>query len=342
MEDFADMTKTVIQGVLVVCIAMALQACNNYVDNAGNNNVSSQQSQSATTNEQVFESKWIETKNANDFKLDELIEANKAQTITESGKVLKIQFTGYRLNNKTVLDQGKEITYTVGIEEEPYQELETYIWKDGDDFRSLRNLKSGNYDKNFYYVQSQETEQALMYVKAANEQESLGLYVNDYYEQSIQQYASGLLPDDIEMIDTVSKDDESGLYIISIKDTNDYYYDVYFDDNLLIKEVSHEFRYGQKNQIYTVEIIDTVPDLPDWVSDVIEKADISCKIKHDSGTTGFKIYQGLRVYVCAGDEYTIKQDNYINIADTGMQQNDVPDNTDIYILGKTEFSISKT
>ena len=46
----------------------------------------------------------------------------------------------------------------------------------------------------------------------------------------------------------------------------------------MIKEISQEYRYGQNTLIYTIELIENTPELPDWTN---ENGDIVCTIKQN-------------------------------------------------------------
>lgn len=48
-----------------------------------------------------------------------MIEVNRIDNLTNNGKIVKIHFEGYNIIKETVIENGQEITYEKGVEQNP-------------------------------------------------------------------------------------------------------------------------------------------------------------------------------------------------------------------------------
>lgn len=271
-----------------------------------------------------------------------MIEVNKIDNLTNNGNIVKIHFEGYNIIKETVIENGQEITYEKGVEQNPQFVQDTYTWKSSQGFKQLRLINNGKNGKEYYYVEDTNTDSAIIRSKNTEGTLETGIYLKDGYQASLDSYITELIDNTYSLVSDLKYLEDKGLYLIEIQNSNGYIYNVYFDSYLMIKEISQEYRYGQNTLIYTIELIENTPELPDWAN---ENGDIVCTIKQNDSRKEpkndieFRTHQEYKNYIYTGDKYKILSDT--PVMTLGAYQNIVTNNTDFHVQQNTMFYIQK-
>ena len=92
-----------------------------------------------------------------------------------------------------MLDNGVEITYTTGIEQEPAENIDVYASYNKDGLVFLREANGTYGGSNLYFLSNNNKKQAISYESIVGDTPSIGVYLGDDYAKAESLYSCGIL-----------------------------------------------------------------------------------------------------------------------------------------------------
>lgn len=306
---------------------------------------------------------WVETKNPDDFTVDELIRANSAYNILNqaSGKYVETSAKIYSIE----YSDGESGKYATGVQTDPQENIVIDNWfTDQGDLRFLRqgSLESG-ISKDLYFEQYKDLGYALSYgrniYKNTEEPEEkedydLGFYASNLYDDAVIFYSGTIIDSNYTVIEkphevenNVESNDtsvESDKVYTAIIQNEDQTLDIYFDDQLRLVKIDRESGVGPADREYSISIKDGTVSEPSWVQQVRDGSDelgdkVTCTVVYGENTWTFETYSGLKTYLIISDNVDITAQSNVKLAENETETTQVPLNTDFYVSEDTTFTV---
>lgn len=254
-----------------------------------------------------------------------------------------------------MLDNGVEITYTTGIEQEPAENIDVYASYNKDGLVFLREANGTYGGSNLYFLSNNNKKQAISYEIIVGDTPSIGVYLGDDYVKAESLYSCGILSGEYTIEntqdnnqstqestqDSTQSTQDNNQSTKSIKDSQGNVYSVVMDSDGFISKLIQDSGYSLPSQEYTVELQEEKINTPSWVVDIgKDKETIECKVIYNGKTYKFNTYRGVKTFICVGDNINIESNNPVNLDDTGTASNIIENNTDFYVLEPTEFTVT--
>lgn len=350
--------------------AVMLVGCSQSNDKQLSNQTNSEVNTVATAESAIYaqndESKisWIETKDPDDFTVDELIKANSAYNILEQASEKYIE-TDAKIYDIEYSD-GESGKYAIGVQADPQENIVINNWfTDQGDLRFLRQSSIGSgTSKDLYFEQYKDLGYALSYGRNINKnpeepEESadydLGFYASNLYDDAVIFYSGTIIdsnytviekPHEVENINDESDDtsDEASKIYTAIIQNEDQTLDIYFDDQLRLVKIDRESGVGPADREYNISIKDGIVDEPSWVQQVKNSSDglgdkVTCTVVYGENTWTFETYSGLKTYLIISDNVDITAQSNVKLAENETETTQVPLNTDFYVNEDTTFTV---
>lgn len=157
-----------------------------------------------------------------------------------------------------MLDNGVEITYTTGIEQEPAENIDVYASYNKDGLVFLREANGTYGGSNLYFLSNNNKKQAISYESIVGDTPSIGVYLGDDYVKAESLYSCGILSGEytIESTqdNTQSTTSNTQDSTTSIKDSQGNVYSVVMDSDGFISKLTQDSGYSLPSQEYTVDL----------------------------------------------------------------------------------------
>lgn len=349
--------------------AVMLVGCSQSNDKQVSNQTDSEVNTVATAESAIYAQNdestvsWIETKDPDDFTVDELIRANSAYNILGQASEKYIE-TDAKIYDIEYSD-GESGKYAIGVQADPQENIVINNWfTDQGDLRFLRQSSIGSgTSKDLYFEQYKDLGYALSYGRNINKnteepEESadydLGFYASNLYDDAVIFYSGTIIDSNYTVIEkphevennTVSDDtvDESSKIYTAIIQNEDQTLDVYFDDQLRLVKIDRESGVGPADREYSISIKDGTVDEPSWVQQVKNSSDglgdkVTCTVVYGENTWTFETYSGLKTYLIISDNVDITAQSNVKLAENETETTQVPLNTDFYVNEDTTFTV---
>lgn len=304
-----------IYGLAAVMLVGCSQSNDKQVSNQTNSEVNTVATAESAIYAQNDEStvSWIETKDPDDFTVDELIRANSAYNILEQASEKYIE-TDAKIYDIEYSD-GESGKYAIGVQADPQENIVINNWfTDQGDLRFLRQSSIGSgTSKDLYFEQYKDFGYALSYGRNINKNTEepeenaenaekadydLGFYASNLYDDAVIFYSGTIIdsnytviekPHEVENSNSESDDtsdesddisdesddtsDEASKIYTAIIQNEDQTLDIYFDDQLRLVKIDRESGVGPADREYSISIKDGTVDEPSWVQQVKNSSD---------------------------------------------------------------------
>lgn len=346
-------------GLAAVMLVGCSQSNDKQVSNQTSNEVNTIATAESAIDAQNSEStvSWIETKNPDDFTVDELIRANSAYNILNqaSGKYVETAAKIYSIE----YSDGESGKYATGVQTDPQENIVMDNWfTDQGDLRFLREGSLGSgISKDLYFEQHKDLGYALSYGRNINKnpeepEESidydLGFYASNLYDDAVIFYSGTIIDSKYTVIEKPhevenSSDGTDKVYTAIIQN-EEQTLDIYFDDQLRLVKIDRESGVGPADREYSISIKDGTVDEPSWVQQVRDGSNelgdkVTCTVVYEENTWTFETYSELKTYLIISDNVDITAQSNVKLAENETETTQVPLNTDFYISEDTTFTV---
>lgn len=306
---------------------------------------------------------WIETKNPDDFTVDELIRANSAYNILNqaSGKYVETDAKIYSIE----YSDGESGKYATGVQTDPQENIVMDNWfTDQGDLRFLRQGSLGSgISKDLYFEQYKDLGYALSYGRniyknpeepEEKEDYDLGFYASNLYDDAVIFYSGTIIdnnytviekPHEVENnVESNDTSDETSKTYTAIIQNEEQTLDIYFDDQLRLVKIDRESGVGPADREYSISVKDGTVSEPSWVQQVRDGSDelgdkVTCTVVYGENTWTFETYSGLKTYLIISDNVDITAQSNVKLAENETETTQVPLNTDFYVSEDTTFTV---
>lgn len=346
-------------GLAAVMLVGCSQSGDKQVSNQASNKVDTIATAESAVDAQDTEStvSWIETKNPDDFTVDELIRANSAYKLLgqASGKYVETSAKIYSIEYSDD-ESGK---YATGVQTDPQENIVMDNWfTDQGDLRFLRQSSLGSgISKDLYFEQYKDLGYALSYgrniYKNSEEPEEkedydLGFYASNLYDDAVIFYSGTIIDSNYTVIEkpheVENSDNEASKAYTAIIQNKEQTLDIYFDDQLRLVKINRESGVGPADREYSISIKDGAVSESSWIQQVRDGSDglgnkVTCTVVYGENTWTFETYSGLKTYLIISDNVDITAQSNVKLAENETETTQVPLNTDFYVNEDTTFTV---
>lgn len=365
-ENLLKVQKTIgIYGIAAVMLVGCSQDVGQ-TDNKTNSEVETiATAESAISSQVESTNSWIETKDPDDFTVDELIKANSAYNLLDqtSGRYIETDTKIYDIE----YNDSESGRYATGVQTEPSENIIIDNWfTDSGDLRFLRqsNLNQG-VSKDLYFEQYKDSGYALQFGRNINESldgtdenadYDLGFYASSLYDDAVIFYSGTIIDNKYTVIEkphelensTSSENEQDSKIYTAIIQNDAQTLDIYFNDQMKLVKIDRESGLGPADREYSISIVDGAVNEPSWVAQIKSGIDnnvslgdkVTCTVVYGENTWTFDTFSNLKTYLIISDNVNINASNNVRLAENNNETTEIPLNTDFYVSEDTTFTVT--